>query len=104
MAASKHEAHSGSHGCCGGHAETGGGTPAGAVLDPVCGMTVDPDRTAHHATHAGHDHHFCSAGCRTKFVADPERYLNKSAAPAAGVPPGSVWTWAREGPRLDSQS
>src|SRR5690606_7139274 len=58
----------------------------------VCGMTVDPRGTAHHATHAGHDYHFCSAGCRTKFVADPQRYLDKSAAPAADVPPGSVWT------------
>src|SRR3546814_2610505 len=55
-------------------------------------LTVDPDRTAQHATHARHDQHFCSAGCRTKFVAEPQRYPNQSGAPAAEVPPGSVWT------------
>jgi Cu+-exporting ATPase len=45
------------------------------VLDPVCGMTVDPARTAHHAEHEGRSFHFCSAGCRTKFLADPGKYL-----------------------------
>ena len=43
-------------------------------LDPVCGMTVSPD-SPHHAMHAGHDYYFCSAGCRTKFVAHPAKYL-----------------------------
>src|SRR3546814_10403470 len=46
-------------------------------LDLVCGMTVDPEKTAHHATYAGHDYHFCSAGCREKFIADPDAHLNK---------------------------
>ena len=49
--------------------------PDTKVIDPVCGMTVDPAKTAHHAVHAEHPYHFCSAGCRTKFVADPDRYL-----------------------------
>ncbi|MDN5570667.1 MAG: heavy metal translocating P-type ATPase [Propionibacteriaceae bacterium] len=44
------------------------------VLDPVCGMTVDPAATEHHATHDGVEHHFCSAGCREKFLADPDAY------------------------------
>ncbi|MGE0784463.1 MAG: heavy metal translocating P-type ATPase [Sandaracinaceae bacterium] len=42
--------------------------------DPVCGMRVKPD-AAHRAVHAGVTYRFCSAGCRTKFVADPPRYL-----------------------------
>ncbi|MCW3837275.1 heavy metal translocating P-type ATPase [Sphingomonas canadensis] len=79
-----HHAQSGS-GCCAGH--TKGET---LVKDPVCGMTVDPATTQHHATHQGHDYHFCSAGCRTKFVADPERYLG--AAAAESVAPGTIWT------------
>ncbi len=33
---------------------------------------------------------FCSVGCRTKFVADPERYLASKAAPAAK--PGEIYT------------
>ena len=88
MAESKHSTHSGDHGCCGNddaHA-------ANLVIDPVCGMTVDPHKTAHHATHAGHDYHFCSAGCRTKFVGDPEKYLNKTAAEPVDVPEGTIWT------------
>ena len=43
------------------------------VIDPVCGMQVDPNTTSHHVSHAGTDYHFCSARCREKFVTDPER-------------------------------
>src|SRR3546814_9880096 len=75
MAESKHSAHSGAHGCCGSHGAHGEGTPPGLAVDPVCGMTVDPQKTAHHAAYAGHEYHFCSAGCREKFVGDPEHYL-----------------------------
>jgi Cu+-exporting ATPase len=77
------------HGGCG-HPHGGGGD-SGLVLDPVCGMTVDPDGTAHHADHAGQHFHFCSAGCRTKFVADPERYLG-DRTPAAAAPAGAIYT------------
>jgi Cu+-exporting ATPase len=55
-------------------------------------MTVDPQKTAHHATHASHDHHFCSAGCREKFVADPEHYLSPSVDRIVEAPAGSIWT------------
>ena len=43
--------------------------------DPVCGMTVDPEKTAHHAEHDGRAFHFCSGGCKTRFEADPGAYL-----------------------------
>jgi Cu+-exporting ATPase len=59
--------------------------------DPVCGMTIDPARTAHHAEHAGRAYHFCGAGCRTKFLADPARYL-LPAAPAPPAAPGAIFT------------
>jgi Cu+-exporting ATPase len=64
-----------------------------SVKDPVCGMTVDPDKTEYHAHHADQDYHFCSAGCRTKFVADPDHYLSpdRSAAQEA-VPAGTIYT------------
>ena len=51
--------------------------PAGGVLDPVCGMTVDPHTAKHRADHRGHTYYFCSAGCRTKFIADPQKYLGE---------------------------
>ena len=61
--------------------------------DPVCGMMVDPHGTAHRSEHDGHSYYFCSAGCRSKFVADPDKYL----APAAlqthqPVPEGTIYT------------
>ena len=75
-------------GCCGsGHADP---NPQD-VRDPVCGMTVDPATSPHHAQHAGQDWHFCSAGCRTRFVADPERYLT-GKPPVVDAPEGAIWT------------
>ena len=49
----------------------------GTVVDPVCGMTVDPHTAKHRAEYRGHPYYFCSAGCRTKFVADPRKYLGE---------------------------
>ncbi|KFL30597.1 haloacid dehalogenase [Devosia riboflavina] len=64
------------------------------VKDPVCGMMVDPHTTQHKAEHAGRPYYFCSAGCRSKFMADPERYLDPAvaAAKAEPVPEGTVYT------------
>jgi Cu+-exporting ATPase len=65
------------------------------VTDPVCGMRVDPHTTPHRAEHAGQPFYFCSAGCRTKFVANPARYLGGPDAPklrAEPVAPGTVYT------------
>src|SRR5258707_14464791 len=50
-------------------------------LDPVCGMTVQPERAAGSAEYQGTTYYFCSKGCVAKFEADPEKYLNKRAAP-----------------------
>ena len=47
----------------------------GGVIDPVCGMTVDPNTGKPHADYQGQTYHFCCAGCRGKFVADPQKYL-----------------------------
>ncbi len=60
------------------------------VRDPVCGMMVDPERTAHHAEHGGRTFHFCSARCHDKFVAAPEPYLKPAAKPAEPEPVGQV--------------
>ncbi|QOW23670.1 heavy metal translocating P-type ATPase [Lysobacter sp. H23M47] len=64
-----------------------------AVTDPVCGMQVDPETTDHHAEHEGTTHHFCSARCQERFVAEPARYLDPQASDAA--PPaveGAIYT------------
>ena len=62
------------------------------AIDPVCGMTVDPATAKHKAAHTGHDYYFCSAGCKTKFQADPAKYLEASAKPAEPVPAGTIYT------------
>nr|WP_254452782.1 heavy metal translocating P-type ATPase [Roseicella sp. DB1501] len=48
-------------------------------------MKVDPATSKHRLEHGGTTFHFCSAGCRTKFEADPNKYLKpeKAAAPTA---------------------
>ncbi len=71
----------------------GAAAASGTLKDPVCGMTVDPAKTAHHAEHAGHAYHFCSAGCRTKFIAEPGKYLQeRTALRAEAVAPGTIYT------------
>ena len=63
---------------------------AEGVIDPVCGMTVDPHTAKHRADYQGHTYCFCSAGCRTKFAADPQKYLG--ARQAETVPEGTIYT------------
>jgi Cu+-exporting ATPase len=60
---------------------------AAAVIDPVCGMTVDPARAAGSSTYGGQTFHFCSPSCKAKFDADPSAYAGDGrplvATPAA---------------------
>ncbi len=51
------------------------------VRDPVCGMTVNPERSAGSVAHEGHTYYFCSKGCAAKFQADPRKYLHPEAVP-----------------------
>jgi Cu+-exporting ATPase len=54
-----------------------------AATDPACGMSVDPTTAKHHTEHRGNSYFFCSAGCKTKFTANPQKYLDERApAPA----------------------
>lgn len=55
-----------------GHAH---GPAEGGAIDPVCGMTVDPHTAKHRAEHNGHTYYFCNPSCRTKFIANPAKYL-----------------------------
>src|SRR5665648_1237721 len=61
------------------------------VIDPVCGMKVDPHAGKPSHDYQAHTYHFCSDGCQAKFVADPERYLNKQGEPEP-APPGTLYT------------
>ncbi|MEQ7845696.1 heavy metal translocating P-type ATPase [Nocardioides kribbensis] len=66
-------------------------TPA-TTKDPVCGMEVDPVASGHTVLHDEESFFFCSAGCATRFVADPERYAGPGRTPGrvAGAPDDPV--------------
>ncbi len=55
---------------------------AAVVVDPVCGMTVDPS-AAVSFEHAGEKRYFCCEGCHDAFAASPDRYVRAAAAPPA---------------------
>src|SRR5712671_1318170 len=59
--------------------------------DPVCGMSVDPATSRHRFENRGETVYFCSAGCKTKFAANPKQYLDK-ATPKAPAPEGTIYT------------
>ena len=55
------------------------------LKDPVCGMTVTAE-SQHSLQHEGKPFYFCSAGCKTKFAADPAKYVTS----VPGVPNAST--------------
>ena len=66
------------------HHHTGGAPGAPVVRDPVCGMTVDPDKGKPTYELEGHTYHFCCEGCRNKFAADPQAYMT-ATDPVCGM-------------------
>ena len=79
--------------CC----STPAAPPAtGSVIDPVCGMTIDPATAAGKHEHAGTTYYFCNPGCLAKFKADPGKYLappaGAAAAPEPPAPAGTIYT------------
>ena len=68
---------------------------ASVLKDPVCGMSVT-QQSEHHAKHEDRLYYFCSAKCQSKFVAEPARYAQGSAAvapaEAAAQPAGAIYT------------
>ncbi|TIX71362.1 MAG: YHS domain-containing protein, partial [Mesorhizobium sp.] len=68
--------------CCSSHGSVA--AEAAVVRDPVCGMTVDPAAGKPSAAFGGHTYHFCSEGCRTKFMKEPEAFL-KATDPVCGM-------------------
>src|SRR5689334_3112723 len=43
--------------------------------DPVCGMTVTPEKAAAKIEHAGNTYYFCSTRCAERFSHEPEKFL-----------------------------
>jgi len=64
---------------------------AGRAKDPVCGMTIDPHTAKHKHTHEGSVWYFCSAGCRQRFIAAPDKYRSGKQT-TEPEPAGTVYT------------
>src|SRR5262249_34158228 len=66
------------------------------VIDPVCGMTVDPPTAPAQATYQDTVYYFCNPHCRDRFLVEPESYLQGKREPMSlGVlnePPGQPGT------------
>src|SRR5919197_3503890 len=52
----------------------------GMVIDPVCGMRIDPDDAVATAEREGTIYYFCSEACRDRCLADPSAYGVDAAA------------------------
>ncbi|RXF72948.1 heavy metal translocating P-type ATPase [Hansschlegelia zhihuaiae] len=89
----KHAQQNQAHGAQGngGHDHSRGGDE-GTAVDPVCGMTVEVATAKHRSEAGGGSHYFCSAGCKTKFEADPAKYLEGRKDDHAAAPEGTIFT------------
>ncbi len=62
------------------------GLPEDHVLDAVCGMGVDPHKTALITNYRGQAYYFCSTLCKENFDKHPEQYANKERGAGAALP------------------
>jgi YHS domain-containing protein len=44
------------------------------AVDPVCKMTIREDMATEKVEYEGKTYWFCAAGCRQRFVDDPDMY------------------------------
>ncbi|OGO21619.1 MAG: YHS domain-containing protein [Chloroflexi bacterium RBG_16_50_9] len=44
------------------------------VIDPVCGMQVDPKTAPARSDYMGKTYYFCSPACKKSFDANPTKY------------------------------
>src|SRR5216117_1453017 len=62
---------------------------AAKVVDPVCGMTIDPADAVGHVEYNGRTYYFCHDSCLERFRADPASFLEPARTAPAGVRKGS---------------
>ncbi len=72
-------------------------TISATSVDPVCGMTVNPETAAGTYEYQGKNYYFCNTHCLNKFRAEPERYLN-------GTSGASIVSLQRHQPAADSSN
>ncbi|HEX2949061.1 MAG TPA: YHS domain-containing protein [Armatimonadota bacterium] len=50
------------------------------LVDPVCGMRMDPEEAPAVATYGGRSYYFCSDTHKEEFLKDPETYVKLVAS------------------------
>jgi YHS domain-containing protein len=73
------------HGHEHGHDDVHSRASATQAIDPVCGMTVEPEGARSkglHSNYQGTDYFFCGKGCKLDFDEDPEHYLDPGYTPS----------------------
>jgi len=67
--------------------------PAGTgIVDPVCGMRVDPAKAAAQTEHAGRTYYFCSTRCHDKFTVAPGDYTGERKPAESGARQAVTYT------------
>jgi xanthine dehydrogenase accessory factor len=62
--------------------------PDAAVVDPVCGMTVQAAGARYTSAYDGKTFMFCGIGCKERFDREPERYAVSSSQTEEAQAPG----------------
>src|SRR3990167_1625365 len=44
------------------------------AIDPICGMTVNPEKIKHNAVYQGSTYYFCSSACKETFERNPAQH------------------------------
>jgi xanthine dehydrogenase accessory factor len=61
------------------HTRTGDEVELLEAVDPICGMTVSVEAAGDAVQFDGVSYYFCSSGCRSRFEADPARYVTATS-------------------------
>jgi len=65
----------------------------GLVKDPVCGMMIDPKTAKGGSTnHNGETYYFCNPNCKTKFEAEPSKYLSPQTIKVEKIDKEAIYT------------
>jgi YHS domain-containing protein len=67
------------------------------VIDPICGMKVDPCKTELTADYENKRFYFCAEGCLEAFKENPAKYSN-------GIPARKKGIWGRYLDRLNKST
>lgn len=55
------------------------------VIDPVCGMSIDPATAAGKTSYEGRDYYFCSKACEDEFRREPAKYRHAHGGATGGA-------------------